>query len=164
MLADMSWIDVLPLAAIVTDSSGKIVAINPLTVDLFGYPTTELIGMSIDRLVPDGARQKHAAHRAAYNAAPRQRPMAAGQYLTGRRRDGIEVPVTISLTPLDAQHTMALIETAQAAQRAVAQRYQERTDELIQAQRQMIALATSIDDLTRRVSRLEQIEQRSNEP
>jgi len=155
MLADLAWIDILPLAAVVVDDRGDIVAVNPLMVDLFGYSALELLSMSIDQLVPDSVRSRHIAHRATYAVAPRQRQMAAGQHLSGQRRDKSLVSVAISLSPLDKEHTLALIESANAAQRAIAARYQERTDDLIAAQRALLAAQSALVDLAPRVVALE---------
>ena len=64
---------------------------------MFGYDSDELIGQSIDVLLPEHLRHRHAQHRVAYVAAPRLRPMGAGRELTGRRRDGSEFPIDVML-------------------------------------------------------------------
>jgi PAS domain S-box-containing protein len=67
---------------------------------MFGYARQELVGQFIEFLVPDRFRPKHVHDRDAYAADPRTRPMGAGRPLTGRKRDGTEFPVEISLSPL----------------------------------------------------------------
>jgi len=67
---------------------------------LFGYDRDDLLGRSVDDLLPDRFRGDHADHRSRYRTAPRTRPMGVGLELNGRRADGSEFPVEISLSPL----------------------------------------------------------------
>jgi protein-histidine pros-kinase len=87
-----------PDAIVVTGDDGRIALVNRQTERLFGYPREELLGQSVDRLVPDRLRAGHAAHRARYAAAPAARPMGAGLDLSARRKDGTEFPAEISLS------------------------------------------------------------------
>jgi PAS domain S-box-containing protein len=70
---------------------------------MFGYQRGELIGSSVDALVPSVRREGHARQRAAYQAEPHRRPMGSGLELAGRRKDGSEFPVEISLSPVDTE-------------------------------------------------------------
>lgn len=90
-----------PDAMIIADAQGKIVLVNSRAESMFGYARKELLGQSIDMLVPDAVRGKHAQHRASYDHAPRARPMGAGLDLRARRKDGSQFPVEISLSPLE---------------------------------------------------------------
>jgi PAS domain S-box-containing protein len=90
----------MPDPALVVDGAGTIVTANPLAEEQFGYPAGGLAGVSVDALVPDRFRSRHARHRAAYGERPQQRPMGAGLSLWAVRRDGTEFPVDISLAPL----------------------------------------------------------------
>jgi PAS domain S-box-containing protein len=89
-----------PDALLVADARGVIVLANPAATALLGYPMNELVGMSVDALVPDSDRPQHAQHREAYGRDPRPRPMGAQTELAARRRDGAEVMVEIALSPL----------------------------------------------------------------
>jgi PAS domain S-box-containing protein len=89
-----------PDGIVVVDSTGTIVIINSQTERMFGYTRQELVGQHIELLVPDRFRPKHVHDRDSYAADPRTRPMGAGRSLTGRKRDGTEFPVEISLSPL----------------------------------------------------------------
>jgi protein-histidine pros-kinase len=89
-----------PDAMVIADTSGRIVQVNSQVEALFGYPPAELLGQPVELLVPDRYRAGHPAHRAGYFGEPRIRPMGAGLELSAHRKDGSEVPVEISLSPL----------------------------------------------------------------
>ena len=89
-----------PDGIVVVDSTAKIVIVNLQTERLFGYTRQELIGQPVETLVPERFRESHKGDRRAYEADPKLRPMGAGPALTGRRKNGTEFPVEISLSPL----------------------------------------------------------------
>ena len=90
-----------PDAMIITDAAGAVLFANLQAGRLFGYERTELIGCNVDTLIPERLRPRHTAHREQYLRAPHVRPMGRGMELAGRRRDGTEIPVEISLSPID---------------------------------------------------------------
>lgn len=90
----------MPDATVVVDSSGEILATNSRTDEMFGYREGELVGSRIETLVPERVRHRHRSHRAEYMETVRPRPMGIGLALSGRRYDGSEFPVDISLAPL----------------------------------------------------------------
>ena len=85
-------------AIVIADRAGAIVMVNAQTESMFGYTREQLIGQRLDLLVPDHARVAHETHRRTYAEAPRTRPMGQGRDLAGRRKDGREFPVEISLS------------------------------------------------------------------
>lgn len=95
-----AFMALMPDAAVLIDESGRIVAVNEKAESLFGYPPGGLAGTAIEALVPERVRPRHREHRSKFLAEPASRPMGAGLELTGRRRDGHEFPVDISLAPI----------------------------------------------------------------
>jgi len=89
-----------PDAMLIVDGRGTIVLANSQTERLFGYRPGELVGQSVERLLPERLRQAHSKHRDLFLGSPRQRPMGEGLDLDGMRSDGSEFPVEISLNPI----------------------------------------------------------------
>ncbi len=96
-------VEAAPDAMIAVSGEGVIVLVNTQTEVLFGYARAELIGQTIEQLVPVGARAVHPAHREDYFGHPTTRPMGAGMELAGRRKDGSEFPAEISLSVIETE-------------------------------------------------------------
>jgi PAS domain S-box-containing protein len=94
-------LNAVPDAVFVTGAGGQILSCNQQAESLFGYPKAELIGQPVELLLPQRVRSSHVAHRSEYARDPRVRPMGIGLELFGLRRDGVEVPVEISLSPAE---------------------------------------------------------------
>ena len=86
-------------AILVADQAGRITMINKQLSSKFGYTEFELIGQPIEILIPERFRKSHVGHRTEYSAHAHSRPMGAGLDLFGRKKDGTEFPVDISLSP-----------------------------------------------------------------
>ncbi len=104
-------IESAPDALIVVDRGGRIALVNGQTEHLFGYAREELIGQPVDVLVPNAQRALHAAHREAYTRAPTPRPMGSGPQQRAVRKDGGELPVEVSLSPVRSHPDQWVIAT-----------------------------------------------------
>lgn len=93
-------IEAAPNGMLLVDEAGTIVLINAQIDQIFGWARHELIGRSVDELLPPRARAAHGGERRSFFRDPRARPMGAGRELFGLHRDGREVPVEIGLSPL----------------------------------------------------------------
>ena len=91
-----------PNAMFGVGSDGRITFANPEAERAFGYRHDELIGLVIEALIPERHGERHLGYRDAFLTNPRARPMRAGMALTGRRKDGAEFPVEISLSPVSS--------------------------------------------------------------
>jgi PAS domain S-box-containing protein len=97
-----SVLELAPDGLMVVDATGAIRLANARCEALFGYSRDELIGRSVDLLVPPALRSRHAGLRDSYYRAPSVREMGANRELRAVRRDGTELPVEIGLSPLPA--------------------------------------------------------------
>jgi PAS domain S-box-containing protein len=94
-------LEAAPDPIVITDSEGTIVLVNARVRDVLGYERSELIGQPVEILVPERFRGGHRGHRHEFLGQPTNRPMGTDLDLWARRRDGSEIPVEISLSPLD---------------------------------------------------------------
>jgi len=99
-LLSPSLLEAVPDAMVAVNQKGVILQINTQTECMFGYTRKELIGQSIEILVPECQRSQHIGHRQQFAEEPRIRRMGVGLNLYGRRRNGSEFPVEISLSPI----------------------------------------------------------------
>lgn len=96
------WHDTLetaPDGMIVCNDQHQILLVNAQTEKLFGYARDELLGQSVDMLIPLPLREAHARHQQNYHQQPKMRAMGQSLGITGQRKDGSVFPVEISLSP-----------------------------------------------------------------
>ena len=98
-----SLLESSPNGLLVTDAEARIVFLNDYVERLSGYRRDELLGQSVDVLVPDRSRAQHAGLRQLFARAPRERAMGSGRDLMARHRDGADVPVEIALKPIQSE-------------------------------------------------------------
>jgi PAS domain S-box-containing protein len=126
-------VEASPSGLVMIDSNSTIVLVNTETERLFGYRREELIGRSVDMLVPSELRGHHTQHRSDFAAQPEARRIGAGRDLYGLRKDGTEFPVEIGLNPIHTQRGLLVLSVvvdiserkrAEAALRKYAEREQ----------------------------------------
>jgi PAS domain S-box-containing protein len=93
-------LDAAPDAMIVVGRDARIELVNRQTEKLFGYARTELLGARLEILIPERFRAAHSGHVGGFFASAEARPMGSGLELVGRRKDGSEVPIEVSLSPV----------------------------------------------------------------
>jgi hypothetical protein len=104
-----SILEAIPDAVAVVNQQGVMIQINSQMEAMFGYTREELIGQKIEILVPERSRPQHDHHREQFHARPKIRRMGSGLDLNGRRRDGSEFPVEISLSPVTTGDGMIVL-------------------------------------------------------
>lgn len=92
-----------PDAIVTVNREGRIALVNTQAERLFGYSRSELLGQTIEMLLPERSRAAHVRHRPGYLKAPSTRAMGGSLELIARRKDGSEFPVEISLSPLQSE-------------------------------------------------------------
>jgi len=97
-------LDTAPDAMVVANAQGQIEFVNRQTENVFGYARSELLGQPIEILIPDRFRRSHVGHRTRFVNEPTFRPMGSGLQLYGRRKDGTEIAIEVSLSPLTTPH------------------------------------------------------------
>ncbi len=118
------FIESAPDAIVIVDSDGTIQLVNEQTERLFGFDRAELVGKSVDLMVPERARETHAKRRQEFFADPKPRRMGSDRPLFGRRADGSEFPIEVALSPLETEQSQQLFSASirDVTQRALADR------------------------------------------
>lgn len=120
---------------VMVDSSGQIVLVNAQTEKLFGHRRDELLGQSVEVLIPARFRGAHPALRAGYLDDAEARPMGAGRDLFGLRKDGTEFPVEIGLNPIETEEgTFVLSAIIDITERKRLEAALQRANEELEAQ------------------------------
>jgi len=105
-------LEAAPDAILQVDEEGRIILMNRVTEEMFGYAREELLGQPVEVLIPEELRKAHVGHRAHYRTRPSTRAMGTGLTLQGLRKDGSRFPVEISLSPGSSQegfHATAIV-------------------------------------------------------
>ena len=123
-----------PNGIIMVNDNGKIMLINRETERLFGYYRSELIGQSIEILVPKSIRIKHIDFRKSFFLNPETRPMGKGRDLFAIRKDGTQFPVEIGLSTIETDSGIAVLSSiVDITERKKAEKILQDSEEKLQA-------------------------------
>src|SRR5579862_7883420 len=136
-------LETAPDAMLVVGPDGVISFANIATERLFGYSRAELLGSSLDMLVPERFRKGHASHLQRFFEHPTRRPMGSGIELFGVRKDGVELPIEVSLSPLHSAEGTSV----SAAIRDISERKRMESAVRVNAVRLRVAVETMQDAL-----------------
>jgi PAS domain S-box-containing protein len=142
-----------PDGMVITDAGGRILLVNTQTEQLSGYMRHELIGQLVEVLVPERYGEIHIQHRSEYMATPRTRSMGVGLDLYLRRKDGSELPVEISLSPIQTPEQILVFASirdvttrkqSEAKIKRLNDELQHHVEQLLEANREMESFSYSV--------------------
>lgn len=147
-------LDAAPDAIVIVDGAGRIELVNAQTQNLLGYSAEELVGRRVEMLIPQRFRDAHPRHRDEYYANPRTRPMGAGMELFALSKDGREIPVEISLSPLQTDDGLLVISAIRdvTAQRRAEAEIQKLNEQLARRARELEATNSELEAFSYSVS------------
>ena len=143
------------MAMVMIDRSGRIVLVNTETERLFGYSRDELIGETVEALVPKQFRSQHPGHRAGFFAHSEARRMGAGRDLYAQRKDGSIFPVEIGLNPVETDEGLFVLsaitditerKNLEEAREQIYAQLEVKNDELAQKTRLLESVVESIGE------------------
>ena len=122
-----------PSGTVLIDHEGRIVLVNTHAEKLFGYARDELVGKNVEILLPERFGTSFESDRANFFIAPEARAMGSHAQLFARRKDGGEVPIEISVNPVQTPHGLVVLAnvvdvSARLAAEEVARRSREQVD------------------------------------
>jgi protein-histidine pros-kinase len=112
--AHSALLDALPDAIVIVDPEGRIVEFNFMAQAMFGYDRMDVLGQSVELLLPDQFRGRHVDERQRYTQAPHVRPMASERNLLARHKDGREFAVEITLAPFQTPEGSLVVSAIRA--------------------------------------------------
>jgi PAS domain S-box-containing protein len=148
--------DSAPDALLLTNEAGTITAINRQSEALFGYSREELVGKSVEVLIPDNLRDGHRSHREQYFHAPKVRPMGRGLNLSARRKDGTLCPVDLTLSPMRSKDGNVVLTAVRdiTEQRTAQEAIQRQNAQLESANKELDALMNELRERQEMFERL----------
>lgn len=107
-----SIVESAPGSMVVSGADGEIVLVNRRAEELFGYRRDELLGKSIETLMPKRFRKTYVDHQTRFLSHPELRPMNKNFELTGQRKDGSEFPMDVYLSPIKLRDEILILSVA----------------------------------------------------
>lgn len=104
-------VEASPNVVLLVDRQSRIVLANSRVKTMFGYEPVELVGQSVEQLVPHRFKDRHSTYREEFNSNPKARPMGAGRDLYALHKDGSEFPVEIGLSPTESDEGLLILAT-----------------------------------------------------
>jgi diguanylate cyclase (GGDEF)-like protein/PAS domain S-box-containing protein len=143
-----------PSPILIVDGTGTILVVNEAAERLFGYEREELLGESVDLLLPQGAREAHKGQREAFMGDPQERPMGAQRDLVATTKAGEIIPVEVGLSPMDTPAgPMVVCGIMDLSERQRAEKRLAELVELLDQRNQRLLHLVSTDELTSLKSR-----------
>ncbi|NQD36692.1 response regulator [Permianibacter sp. IMCC34836] len=130
-------VEAAPNAIVLVNGKGQIELVNSQTEQLFGYSRAELLGQSVEVLIPESLREKHPGLRESYHRAPSQRQMGSNRELFARHKSGFAIPVEVGLAPIVAggQRSIQAVIIDITARKAAELKLREQAEQLALANR-----------------------------
>ncbi len=121
------FLESAPIAIVTTDPGGRIVYANARLEEMFGYGPNELLGKTVEALIPERYRSIHMEHRSRYLESPHVRGMGSGMELVGRRKNGVEFPIEAGLSYIQTDADMLIVNSITDISR------RKQTEEMLEA-------------------------------
>jgi len=153
-------VEIAPSAMIVINKEGKIQFANTRANHLFGYQVEELVGNSIDMLVPEKYREHHASFRTDFYLNPQTRAMGMGRELFGLHKNGSEIPLEIGLAPFESdQGMLTLASIIDITERKQAEEALRSSEEQYRSLFEDSPIALWVEDFSEVKTRLDELKQ-----
>ena len=130
----------MPNGVVLVNAAGEILFVNKQTLAMFGFTSNQLIGESVEILVPEPMRPRHVEDRARFMANPEIRSMGAGRDLRARRRDGTEFSVEVGLSSIQSEQTLVLASIIDISKRKRIETEQRKLEKKVQETQRLESL------------------------
>ena len=148
-----------PDAIVLIDRKGTIVQVNIVMENIFGYSRQEIVGKSLEELLPEHFRKVHLEHLTDYFKNPGERPMGfSSKDLFARRRDGRTFPVEISLGPMKIGNELLVISTIRdiTERRKTEDALKAKYDDIERMDKLMVGRELKMEEMRKEIKKLKE--------